>query len=273
MKISAMSDGFRLGFEGGIRKAAEIGLDGVQFHVYSAQPEHDKLLSEARAKEIRDLVSGCGIVISATCSELGGFNCADKAELEQRIERTGLMAHITAQLGVKITTAHIGQIPQDKNDPAYERIYHALVKIAGHCSDAGIRYAIETGPEKALTLKGMLEDVNRPEIGVNLDPANLVMCADDDPIAATLALGGYILHAHAKDGINLLRKVHKRWPVNHEGLKFIEVPLGEGEVDFSGWIAALKQIGFDGYMAIEREVGDAPEADIRMAFDFLRGII
>lgn len=272
MKISAMSDCFRLGFEGGIRKAAEMGLDGVQFHLSSVQPQADQPLEEGRAREIRALLKDCGIVISATCSELGGFNC-DGDERKARIERTGRFVRMTAQLGAAVTTAHIGQVPEDKRDPAYGRMRDALGQVAGFCEQAGIKYAVETGPEKAAVLKGLLDEIASPYLGVNLDPANLVMCSDDDPVAATLLLKDYILHTHAKDGINLTRPVHKPWPGAPADWRYIEVPLGQGEVDFPGWIAALRAAGFDGYMAIEREVGETPERDIQKALDFLRAAL
>lgn len=136
-----------------------------------------------------------------------------------------------------------------------------------------MKYAVETGPEKAKVLKGLLDEIASPYLGVNLDPANLVMCSDDDPVAATLLLKDYILHAHAKDGHNLTRPVHKLWPDCARGLALYRGALGQGEVDFPGWIAALREIGFDGYMAIEREVGETPERDIQKALDFLRAAL
>jgi len=53
-----------------------------------------------------------------------------------------------------------------------------------------------------------------------------------------------------------------------EGFK--EVPLGEGEVDWVNYLKALKEIGFDGFLTIERECGDNPQADIEKAFSFLK---
>lgn len=89
-----------------------------------------------------------------------------------------------------------------------------------------------------------------------------------------MLLKDYILHAHAKDGINLsppgAQALARDAPADW---RYIEVPLGQGEVDFPGWIAALREIGFDGYMAIEREVGETPERDIQKALDFLRAAL
>ena len=83
------------------------------------------------------------------------------------------------------------------------------------------------------------------------------MCADDDPVQGVHLLKDYIVHTHAKDG------------VRNPDASFLEVPLGKGGVDFDKYIAALNEIGYKGYLTIEREVGDNPAADIKMAVDFL----
>ena len=51
---------------------------------------------------------------------------------------------------------------------------------------------------------------------------------------------------------------------------FIELPLGEGDVPFPAYLDALREIGYAGFLTIEREVGSDPAADIRLAADFLR---
>jgi len=100
-------------------------------------------------------------------------------------------------------------------------------------------------------------------VAVNLDPANLVMVAGDDPVAAVHTLKDYIVHTHAKDG----RMMKGQDPA------YVELPLGEGDVDFKNYLKALGEIGYRGYLTIEREVGDDPEKDIAKAADFLRGLI
>ena len=122
---------------------------------------------------------------------------------------------------------------------------------------------------------------------VNFDPANLVMCVDDRPEEALKYLGKYVVHTHAKDGIMLQKKVDEAIKINANALqldedakkhaqmiemgeKFIELPLGQGDVDFDVYLPALRNTGFDGFLTIEREVGDDPVADISMAVGFLR---
>ncbi|MEA4823264.1 MAG: sugar phosphate isomerase/epimerase family protein [Clostridiaceae bacterium] len=269
MKISVMSSGFRLGFEDGVRKAREIGAAGIQMYAGETGLDftHEPLPCIARG--IRTFVDNVGLTVSAVCVDIGGFAC-EESLLSDRLLRTRNMLKLAARMDVHTVTSHIGKVPADKVEPVYAQLVTALREVGGYCAELGVAYAIETGPEKAVVLKSFLEDVAVPSIGVNLDPANLVMCSDDDPVAATHTLGKYIRHTHAKDGICLMRAVHKPWPDVPEGRPWIEVPLGCGEVDFPAWIRALRAEGYDGFLAIEREAGDDPAKDIKTALDFLK---
>ncbi|MGI6336613.1 MAG: sugar phosphate isomerase/epimerase family protein [Eubacteriales bacterium] len=272
MKISVMTASFREGFEGGVRRAAQMGADGIQMYASESGLDFTRTPIQPCADGILKFVTDAGLEISAVCVDIGGFAC-DAAEVPERIKRTKNMLLFTKMMGVKNVTSHIGKIPDCKHDPIYVQLKAALTEIGDFCVEHGLCYNIETGPEKAIVLKEFLEDVASPGLGVNLDPANFVMCSDQDPVEAVHMLGKYIHHTHAKDGICLWREVHKEWPNVPEGRKWIEVPLGSGEVDFPAWIKALREEGYDGFLAIEREAGDDPYRDIKIAFDFLKTLI
>ena len=142
--------------------------------------------------------------------------------------------------------------------------------------------AIETGPEKAATLLEFLKDT-KGGVGVNLDPANFTMVTGQDAVEAVYLLRDYIVHTHAKDGV-MLDKNQSPTEVYHafaiggvDALNacrgFREVPLGEGEVDWANYLGALTEIGYDGFLTIERECGDDPTADIALASEFLKARI
>ncbi len=110
-----------------------------------------------------------------------------------------------------------------------------------------------------------------------LDPANLVMVTGDDPVQAVYNLKDYIVHTHAKDGIKLMDSdpeviygIKNIEDVIQQGEVFREMPLGEGNVPFARYLAALDEVGYRGFLTIEREVGDEPAKDIMLAADFLR---
>ena len=156
----------------------------------------------------------------------------------------------------------------------------ACGELAAYADSVGAHFAIETGPEPAKTLRGFLDSLNSRGVAVNLDPANLTMVCRDDAVAAVHTLKDYIVHTHAKDG----RQLHDCDPEIVYGIKprdpscvtdesFIELPLGEGDVPFPAYLKALDEVGYRGFLTIEREVGENPAKDIATAVDFLKNII
>ena len=129
-------------------------------------------------------------------------------------------------------------------------------------------------------LKKFLDGLHSTGVAVNLDPANLVMVTGDDPVQAVYNLKDYIVHTHAKDGVMLKRtnpemiyRVTPR-PEDFRSIDYFrEMPLGKGSVDFTAYLKALDDIGYKGFLTIEREVGDDPAADILTAKNHLMDII
>lgn len=131
-------------------------------------------------------------------------------------------------------------------------------------------------------LKEFLDSLDTKGVAVNLDPANFVMVTGDDPVEAVHTLKDYIVHTHAKDGIMLQKTDPKiiydffaQGGIGDLRLDeyFKELPLGQGDVDFEAYLAALRDINFNGYLTIERETGSDPAKDIKLAVSFLKELI
>ena len=157
----------------------------------------------------------------------------------------------------------------------------ACRELAEFADSLDAHFAIETGPERAQTLRTFLDSLNSKGVAVNLDPANLVMVTGDDPVKAVYTLKDYIVHTHAKDGIKLkdsnpeyiYQVVHPIPEEYSQGGYFEEVPLGKGSVPFKEYLTALDDIGYKGFLTIERECGDNPSADIAAAANYLRSFM
>ena len=186
---------------------------------------------------------------------------------------------LAKDLETDIVTTHIGVVPSDPNHDRYKIMQEACSELAEYADSIGSHFAIETGPETSLTLKNFLDTLKSKGVAVNLDPANLVMVTGDDPVQAVYNLKDYIVHTHAKDGIKLAEcnpevvyhVIEIENLMNIQAYK--EVPLGEGSVDFPAYLKALEDIGYKGFLTIERECGDNPVKDIQTAYNFLNDII
>ncbi|HUS46826.1 MAG TPA: sugar phosphate isomerase/epimerase family protein [Phycisphaerae bacterium] len=270
-KIGVMSDCLGLGPEGGVKKAAELGADGVQVWTTGGKMSPEQMNASGRAG-FKALCADLGLQIASLCGDLGaGFH--NPQTNPQNIERTKRIIDLAVDLGTKVVTTHIGVVPENPGDAAYRIMLAACREMAEHAAGKGVTFAVETGPEKAVTLRRFLDDVGSPGIGVNLDPANLVMVVADDPVAAVHTLEDYIVHTHAKDGIRLrptdAAKTYSGRTPPELGPGFKEVPLGEGGVRWDDYLDALSEIGYTGYLTIEREVGKDPVGDIARAITFL----
>lgn len=277
-KIGAMVESFRLDTFEAICHAAALGVNGLQMYCTKGEnaPEN---MSAARRADIIRTVRENGLVFSAICGDLGhGFTDPDANPA--LIEKSKRIVDLAQELGTNIVTTHIGRVPDDPAHPRYRVMQAACRELAEYADSVGARFAVETGPETSLVLKNFLDSLGSRGVSVNLDPANLVMVAGDDPVVAVHNLKDYIVHTHAKDGI-MLRSVDPDYiygispiPDYLRGESFFEEkPLGEGKVNFPTYLDALREIGYDGFLTIERECGEQPEEDIKKAVSFLKALI
>lgn len=270
--IGVMLDSFRTDFSTALDKAAALGAKGIQVYATRGDMSPEKMTAERR-KEFLKAVKDHGMVISALCGDLGkGFT--DPALNPDLIRQSKEILDLAKDLETDVVTTHIGVVPKNPGHPRYSVMQEACAQLAAYADQMNAHFAIETGPEEAETLKTFLDSLHSTGVAVNLDPANFVMVTGDDPVKAVYTLKDYIVHTHAKDG----RKLRDVEPeilygmVESEMLQdpsFIELPLGEGDVDFDAYLKALNDIGYKGFLTIEREVGDDPESDIGMAVRFL----
>lgn len=257
-KIGVLVDCLKLGVNEGIRKAAEIGAEGIQVYVTHGELYPDNLNAGQR-RDFREFVACEGMEISALCADFDwvkGFLDADHNR--ENIPRVKKCMDLAVELGVEVVTMHIGKLPENEYDPVYEEALRATRELCSYAEERDLVLATETGPEAPESLLEFLNKVESKAIGVNYDPANLVMCGPFDHIGGVKILSDYIVHTHAKDGVCL------------GGGAFKELPLGQGGVVFEYYLAALDEIGYDGYLTIEREEGDDRVADIAQAVAFLR---
>ena len=274
--IGVIINSFRTDIKTAVLKAAEVGANGIQ--VYSTRGEMaPENMSPAARREFLDLVKSNGLTISALCGDLGcGFFRPERnAEL---IEKSKRILDLAKDLETDIVTTHIGVVPEDPAHPRYAIMQEACGQLAEYADSINAHFAVETGPETSLVLKNFLDSLHSKGVSVNLDPANLVMVTGDDPVGAVHNLKDYIVHTHAKDGVrHFYKNPDYIYGIEDEpivtGDSFTEVPLGEGGVNFPKYLKALEEIGYKGFLTIEREVGDNPERDIRKAVEFLKEVM
>jgi L-ribulose-5-phosphate 3-epimerase len=181
----------------------------------------------------------------------------------ERVVHACRMSNWAREAGIDAVTSHIGFIPEDPNDSRYEPFIRMMRSFCAYCRDNGQTFAFETGQETAETLKRVIDDIGMDNVGVNLDPANLLLYGKNRPMEVVELLGPHVLNTHCKDGT---------WP-EAGGKLGHEVPLGDGEVRIRELIPALYRLGYRGPLTIEREIsGDEQIRDILRAKTLLEEI-
>jgi L-ribulose-5-phosphate 3-epimerase len=251
LKIGVFADNLGLGVREGIRKAAEIGADGIQIYTTRGEmlPEN---LGSAQRSELRAYIAALGLTLSATCSDFG-HGLVDESHNRTLLPKIKANIDLAIDLGTRIITTHIGRVPENRADPVWGILVKVLNDIGAYAEQRGVVLATETGPEPGSTLGALLGMLDTRAIRVNFDPANFIIYGYDYQQALE-DLAPYIVHTHAKDA----------------ALGKGEVPLGEGDVAFPWYIAKLHSFGYDGFYTIEREAGPDPIGDVRQAIAFLK---
>jgi sugar phosphate isomerase/epimerase len=177
---------------------------------------------------------------------------APDATWEDNQNNFRLAAKIAADLGLKLVTFHAGFLPEDESSPGFAKMLGRLSTVAKIFAKEKISLALETGQEAAPLLASLLKKLDHPGLGVNFDPANMILYFNRDPIAALHVLGPWIRQVHIKDA--RATRVPGTWGQ--------EVVAGTGDVDWRNFFSTLKQIHFAGNFVLEREAGGQRVADI-----------
>ena len=178
--------------------------------------------------------------------------------------RTREVGEFAAAIGVNAFACHIGMVPDDPRDEDYVGVRDLVRRICDFAAEREQTFAMETGQEPADVLLRFFEDVDRPNLRINFDPANMILYGSGEPIAALRKLARHVVSIHCKDG---------DWPpAGVAGALGTERPLGKGAVGIDRFVATLKEIGFAGTLNVEREMENQEERlrDIRAAVAWLK---
>lgn len=171
-------------------------------------------------------------------------------------------AALAARLGIRLVTFHAGFLPHDENDPEFKKLRDRLRQVADLFAEYGLELGLETGQETAEDLNAFLEILERPNVGVNFDPANMILYDKGDPIEALRALGPWLKQCHIKDATK----------TKEPGTWGEEVAAGAGEVNWPAFFRTLREVGYAGFLCIEREAGNQRLQDILTGRKFVEGL-
>lgn len=237
--------------------AQELGIKTIHLHA-PQQSSRTKENADAFLAKLKEMD------ITVTCV-FAGFDGESYADIPTTQTTVGLVPESTRAartaelkeiadfanlLGCKCVGLHIGFIPHDTSDPQYAQVVAVAQEICDYCQEMGQSVHLETGQETADGLLQFISDVARDNLKVNFDPANMILYGTGQPIEAVKKVGHHLGSVHCKDA---------KWADNPGKEWGQEVPVGTGDVNFEAYLSALKEVGYEGPLTIEREIPQEPE--------------
>jgi len=181
----------------------------------------------------------------------------------QRIEDMKRGSDFAKSIGVNQVVTHVGFIPEQPHEQGYPGMICALREVAAHCKTNGQKFLFETGQETPFTLLRAIDDIGLDNLGVNFDPANLMLYGKANPLDALEVLAPYVCGVHAKDG---------SYPKGGRDMG-VEYPVGEGKVNFPEFLRRLRALRYDGPLTIECEIKGEETAGVAIAAKRLREML
>ena len=237
--------------------AVELGISTIHLHA-----PQQAARTEQHADQLARQLADSKVSVSCLFAGFDGESYADIPTVvrtvgivnpetqSQRVAELKQISDFGKLLNVPAVGLHIGFVPHDTNSAGYQGLVQVLRDVCEHCAANDQNLHLETGQETAAALLTFLEDVQRDNLFVNFDPANMILYGAGQPLPALELLAPYVRSVHCKDA-TWSDQPGKTWGQ--------EVALGEGDVDMAAFLKILKQIGYEGPLTIEREIPGDPE--------------
>lgn len=253
--------------------ARDLGVPTIQLHA-----PHKATRTQENADAFLKRLKEYGIRLTAVFCGFDGESYADIPTVEktvglvppgpraERLQEAKEIADFAKVLGCNVVGLHIGFVPHDRDSQLYKEAVAVARQLCDHCKQHGQAIHLETGQETADGLLAYIADVQRDNLHINFDPANMILYGNGEPIEALQKVGKHVRSVHCKDG---------KWAKNPGQEWGQEVPLGQGDVGFENFLRTLNEIGYTGPLTIEREIPQEPErqkAEIGHAIQLLDGL-
>ena len=232
-------------------RAGQLGFPG-NLSLEGAEERWDRALTDEKFTVVTAVCSYIGEQYTDIPTVEASVGLVPQSTRAERVARTKAVSDVAKALGIDSVACHIGFVPEDSKSTLYSEIRDVTREICDYCEKNGQHFALETGQEPAKVLLQFMHDVKRENLKINFDPANMILYGTGDPIEALGVLAPHVVSVHCKDG---------DWPDRSNPSELgEEKPLGEGSVGIDSFIHRLKELGYRGILAIEREEANTGKA-------------
>lgn len=267
-------------------KIREIGFEGVELSIdmLGGLDATEESIVKARL-ELEQYDTSCVVVRGGGGFSQPNVSSQNRNLLEKTIE-------IADWIGAETVNTTLSTVPRDGNKAGsfvgesisqgssrmassddFNRTADILNEIGEFAKKKDIYITIEVHQhsivDNSWSALHLLELINSPNIFLNPDLGNIYWCYDipeESTEDAIIALAPQSRYWHCKN----LKRVHI--PENQHSI-FLRTPLPDGDIDYRFAITAMKEAGFNGYLAVEGAMeGDQLTAD-RKSYNYVTEIL
>ncbi|HLN29086.1 MAG TPA: sugar phosphate isomerase/epimerase family protein [Gemmataceae bacterium] len=258
LRIGVSLDSLGLSFRSGLEEIQRLSVAGVQ--VDAVGDLAPRALSQTGRREFTNLLRSHNLELAALgCPLRQGLDVAEGQQA--RIDHVKQVMSLSFDLGARLVLIQAGRIPEDLQSGRAGLLTEALLALGHHGDRTGTVLALETGLNAGKSVQEFLQRFDSGGLGVNFDPANLLINGFD-PYESGQELQGRVVYAKAKDA--------RLAGASRAGQ---EVALGNGDIDWMRLLSVLEEIDYRGWLTVERELGDDRRADVANGVGFLRRFI
>ena len=254
LKKGIKLESLRMPLKQALATAAEIGAEAIEINARTELKPSE--LSRTGVRHLRKMLADLNLKVAAVnFPTRRGYD--DPSNLDQRVEATKAALEMAYNLGCNVVTNRIGQIPTDVDDDRRMTMIQVLMDIGNASQKAGAWLAAQTGFDEAETMKGLLDSLPAMAIGVDFDPAQIIINRMD-VVSGMKILAEHVLHFRARDAVHDLSQG-----------RGLEVELGRGSVDLPALLGLLEEMNYDGYFTVERDAESQPVLHCANAIEYL----
>ena len=254
LKKGIKLESLRMPFKQALTTAAEIGAEAVEINARTELKPNE--LSRTGVRHLRKMLSDLNLKVAAIhFPTRRGYDDTDN--LDRRVEATKSAFEMAYNLGCNVVTNRIGEIPQDVSNERWLTMVQVLTDLGNASQKAGAWLAAQTGFDEAENLKGLFEAIPSMSIGIDFDPAQMIINRLD-VLAGMQHLAEYVIHFRARDAVHDLSLG-----------RGLEVELGRGSVDLPALLGLLEEKNYTGYFTVERDAESEPVLHCANAIEYL----
>ena len=239
-----------------IRQSGRIGYRALEIRSISHLPV---TTTAQRARDLAALAADAGVRLRALYVNHGGYSKLSDEQSRARVEQIRRYAALAAQMGVSYLKDHPGG-PSAAQASAehFERGVTWMRRAARAAAESGVRLLIEMHhgnlAEDTGSALRLVEAIDEPAVGLIYDPGNMHIVPAPYGPQDVHALGKHIWHVHVKDTALRGDPEDANRHCGSHGMVFWNRLLGEGEVDHTPLVKALREIGYAGCLSAECQV-------------------